>query len=888
MKKRRWPKVAIAAVMLMQMFVLSVPLIAEDVSPRLLMTSESLTIFDSDGDIISPETSGEYSDVPTNANISIRYDFSLMDFDPLDGDIEYEYNAGDTFTAALPDELCGISNFPDVTDEILYVNHDPEQPVFGYLTIATDASSGIVTATVTLAEYAESASGLAGWFEVQGSFDGDAIEDQDGNEVSFTLDAQTIIIGFDVPLPEPVEVNVNKAGAYQEDGTILWTVTVTPDAEDTLSDVEVIDQYGSNQSYVADTFRVNETLIADASADLEIDLPGRTITYSFPGVISAEQTISYSTEPVSTAFDAEDGENESAAFHNDATVTVDGVAAGDANATVTLDWIHKSSSVDNEADMHTIHWTVSVNNSAQSISGAYIVDTIPKGLSLVSVELEGVEIALYPGTGSNLNTYTYEEGADDTHILTYYFAGPIAARQTLTYDTKVLDLDYYDSNTHAEFENTASLYWGAMQWGIPSDSDTAEVGVGVLTKTAAGGTVAYNRTTNVIDWTVVVNENKIDIVGAEVLDDIPIGLEYVVNSFEIINIDDSISPVGGDLTYIAAPSDPLKSGTLSYGFGDETTITDTYSITYSTTITDFAPLRKNGTAVYDNEAFLVGGGLEDGSTDFTAHKSFYSQVLTKAVKTNYNYVDRTAEWGITVNRNQIPLENAVLTDEIPAGMVFLPDTFSVTDESGDVVYDIDDLDEYRLVDDDTDITEKDSFTFTFPEESIDEQYVISYQTKVKEVMLLTQGNKTFRNESALSADDMTDVEVSATLSVNNPMIKKTADYDIGADFIEWGVIINSNQVRLNDATIVDELPAGLALDESSVRLYRLELEANGSLTDLGVADSDNYSTTYDEASREFALHFDDLSSAYRLEFVTDIMVETPLDITNKITFLGEG
>jgi uncharacterized surface anchored protein len=162
-----------------------------------------------------------------------------------------------------------------------------------------------------------------------------------------------------------------------------------------------------------------------------------------------------------------------------------------------------------------------------------------------------------------------------------------------------------------------------------------------------------------------VNRNMINITNAVFSDTVNSRLEYVADSFRINDPAGSgTGPYTGSFTY-----DP-DTKTLRYEFGAARTISDTYTITFQTRIVDYSPLyvNQNNFVAYQNTATLTGGGILDGSVSATGSQRYNSQVIAKTVQTGYDHTTRRVTWRIVVNRNDIPLAGAVLSDTIPAGM----------------------------------------------------------------------------------------------------------------------------------------------------------------------------------------------------------------------------
>ena len=82
-------------------------LAAADVTSLAVTTDQEMRITTAAGDLISPDGSGKYTNVPKNAKLYVEYAFSLPDTngvaDPEDPSyVEYDYVAGDYIDVQLP------------------------------------------------------------------------------------------------------------------------------------------------------------------------------------------------------------------------------------------------------------------------------------------------------------------------------------------------------------------------------------------------------------------------------------------------------------------------------------------------------------------------------------------------------------------------------------------------------------------------------------------------------------------------------------------------------------------------------------------------------------------------------------------------------------------
>ena len=871
MKHRRLITLLVTALLVaVAVFPPTTALAAADVSSLAVTTTSEMRITTAAGITIDPDGSGNYSDVPKDAKLFVEYAFSLLDDNGLTGDdrVEYSYFAGDYIDVQLPYAVAFAA--PTGGWEV----KDSEDNVIGILSIDADGLASIV-----FTAFVEGHSSIQGWFSLEGTFKDGIFDTGDPVEIEVAFAGTTVTIGF-LEDEDDLSISADKNGVYDAaTNRITWTVTVTPNKE--VNDVTIVDTFSNNQTYVADSFKRGTDAIADSALTIT---PGATTTQiTYAGVSLTEATtFSYQTAPTATAFAAETGSAENVTFTNGVAVNQNGNPYATDDATVTFNWIQKSGAVvgTSLADSRLIRWTVAVNAGGYDLTGCTITDTIPVDLVLFvdathPIQFAGTDLT---NASSGANTYTYEEPvpSDGTHILTVSL-GDITASGSLVFYTRVTNEALYIGNGTTLFNNQAEFNWTWNTSGTPRDSAGVNVGQGVLSK-AAGSTVNFDDdTNNIITWTVVVNRNLIDITGAVFTDTINAGQEYVTDSFRINDPAGSMTgPYTGTFTYIAGTK------TLQYEFGTVRTISNMYTITFQTRITDYTPLYVNQSnfIAYQNSVTLTGTGILGGTVTTTGSQRYNSQVIAKTVQTGYDHTTKRVTWRIVVNRNDIPLTGAVLSDNIPAGMTFLPETFTVSGVTGAA----DDALSYTVnpVDD---ITSHDSFTYTFPV-TYSDVCTITYQTQVKEDALLTQGSKSFSNTATLTADGL-NASSTAVATMTNTMVYKSMEHITGADYAEWEVVINGEGVTMTNISVSDVLQTGLELDLDSVALYPMTLATNGTLTRGSEAVSKSlYTVTYNATTRELVFEMPGtINSPYQLEFLTDIVI-SPITINNTVTLSG--
>ncbi len=522
-----------------------------------------------------------------------------------------------------------------------------------------------------------------------------------------------------------------------------------------------------------------------------------------------------------------------------------------------------------EGESKRIRWEVVINKNNVRIPDAVIIDTIPSGLALdtKTVKLDGKPIALD-------TDFTYADNK-----LIYEFNKEINENHQLEYYTNVSD-EAYDSNKTTEFKNKVEL----IGTGVP-DNAKAEKGVGVGSNVILKEGKGYNPSEHIITWKITVNSNKISIKDAVVTDNIPIGLEYVKDSFSITPKDSNTE--NGIFEYTDANrTDTKKTGTFTYTFAG--VIKDTYVIEFKTKVTDNKVYAVNGSKNFNNTVILE--GINEKTNNRVDSSSTGTQQVTSKVieKTGigYDYIKREITWKIVVNQNNMSMKNAFVTDVIGDKQEFVQDSVTIGGIKAHKGSQLNEKNSYYY-DEATKI-----LTYNFPEEITSEQ-VITFKTQITDLSVFDTNNDiTISNTAKLSGDDIpSNVESTGKQPIKNTVVSKEGFYSKGNSYIDWVVEINQNKVPIADAILEDTLQKGLELDSSSVKLFRLNTAASdGSLSEGDDVTSQLLNVKYDPSTGKVNFIIKgEIKSAYRLKFRTDIdEAHKNGTFTNTITFKGSG
>ncbi len=825
----------------------------------------TIEITDPNGEIYE-SVDGVYADIPAGAKIVLRYAFSLSDGD---GNVMNEYSEGDYFTISLPKGL----DFTSYTETIRGKYEENEE----YNLASCSIEEGILKVVLTKEAADEKHKNKWGHINIEGTFL--PLTQGDGNEETTVIFGEEEILIKREPLP--MISTLSKSGRYDlNENVIIWTVTIEPPAGDPDLSYEgytVVDSMSDNQKYVAGSFKVGDVLITDTDLDLTVD---NAVSYTFSESVTAngDLVITYKTRPVD--FSGSGGKSK---FEN--TVNLkrgEDEAADPCYASVEHDWIDKKGSV--AGDGGIVRWTVTVYIPGEGeavLTNARIVDKINENFELL--EGDGYPVTVILNVGEDACPVTGEPGAAglygyNENILTYSFPEnqPMeGSKAVLEFYTRAKDKDnFLDDNGGIDFENTAYLIWGESteldkfpSYGCEIKSGIGEGGLVNKNSENSGEQYLYIEK-DIIKWTITVNRNKISMSGAVIEDEISEDQELLIDAdhpFKVggVTIADKKESMG-NFIYIEGNTEKF-----TYSLGD---ISAACTIVYYTKITDHKSLYKNGNVSYNNKVKLNYNGKTIG--DVTGTKVFKSRMLEKSVETAYDYNSHLVQWEIVVNRNMLPIKNAVVTDDLPDGMKLYIDDDHLFEISPSAISN-------------TATDGGDTFEIKLPENTED-HYIIKFWSKLSDDELKEQwtGERIFKNEAVLKSDECEE-KSSDSIKVENPIVFKDYVYAKGEDTIHWSIVINNAQMELQDAEITDELHGHLQLVEGSVMLYTIPIDSE---TGKPVKDgkepvTEGFTVETDDNNR-LIIGVPDGPFAYLIEFST-VILENSIDLKNKVTFSGK-
>lgn len=810
----------------------------------------NITLFDEHGNDLSDE-----EDVSKNSKVTLKYDFNIPNTE--------ENLEGKIYTFTIPDQI-------KIQSQIV-------QPLeFGDDIIANVTVDTSGQGTVTFTEYADVHADISGYFEINTEFDEDKIGNEDPTLITFVLTGVgDINISIDFDQPEPSPPTIVKTGEYNsESNKIAWKIKITPNVANSLESGSIFtDAIPNGQAYIENSAKIyKDGDEANASTD-GFNFVDSTLRYVFQEDVNDIYWIEFeiSVDDPNLFILGTNAQNKT--LSNTAKIQYlpdsSKVVEDTGNVTIPLKLISKQGEYDKATE--TLSWSIIVNENNFSIDNAIVEDTVDSRLSLENITIQR-RTSESPDTWVNATTSsTTVDGNKYTFNL-----GNIDSAYRITYEASLPDDFYLTYNSNQTFTNNAVLNGtiGGLDVSAPARKGV-RVDSNLIHKSQTGNT-EYDASTQEVSWTIKVNKNKESLTNAVVLDTIPSNQKLIESSFlydnsQVTNID--ISHVDGNTLVNFTFISPLE---------------DEAEITFKTQVTDpnLTSVNKSNGSIRNNVT-LYANELNIDGIKTSATQGVNSLVLSKS-GTGYNYDTRTLSWKIEVNQNKMELPGVFVRDIIPIDeQTLLKSSISIKDISNNNVgsYDYDD-ETGELVFDLGDIPQNNSYTITF-DTQIKEESVLN--------VLEENGNIPINNTAILTHGLDNDIQVQSTGTnyIKNTVIGKSGvlgqdpEDEGGNKYIDWKVLINSNDLPINDfIEITDVLQEGLLLDTDTVKLYHEQLNTNGDMTEVtdNPVESQKYIVSYNGMSRELKIKINDVDGPYMLTFRT--YATKSGNYSNTISFLG--
>lgn len=797
-------------------------------------------------------------EIERDAELNLFFEYKV----PAEGilpDVTYRFNIEGNFTHALPftiysdsiNENNGIAARGDVEGNTVKLTFTQEA-----------ADAGLLV------------EGTSGNFWFGASFDGDKIENSGIQEFKASAQGKSTTSKLNFAItPVSANVDLTKVSAVDLDNrTITWTINVDPSITNALNDKQklntltITDKLPDKLTYVEDKSSVSngekisyvDGLVTVEFKELDVNTkPVITIVTSFDptakGFLTNNMAVFKNQVNADYTYPQIKKDNEpNSPTYNQAIDAESGTGKAEpaeATAEITGSLLDKTGSLLNG---NTMTWTIKIQNSL-GLENPIIKDTLPADTSIVKDTLKLGDQLI--ATNNQIIPYYELEGQNLTIHL-----GNNTSEQEITYNTK-FDEGWKDNHTEGQVVNTAKFYGGKEPGLLVEKSATVQLGGQLLTKTGT-----YDASDHTITWKIDVKNTGDGLTNIVLTDTIPAGQE-LVGSDDIIN---SVKAEGSsDVEY-----DPT-SNTITFKYGDGFNNWDkqTPDIEYKTVLTDNQKnLWGNNTSEVNAENTIVisADGLPAENLSVTGKAPITSKVLKKDY-VSYSFTDKQVTWQLTVNENQMALNNAKIVDTLPEGWKFVEDSVEIKQGANTI----------------------DNFKKSFSGQNMnlelsamnkgDKPYIITYKAQlVDDKLLATNKEIVAENTSVLTGDEIIDGGVSVTGShkIAQSVIEKKGDSRNFAKegYLSWEILVNRNLSEINaqsgkNVMIIDELNENLIPVMDSIKVYKLKLDADGKETGKTLLKDNEFSVNYAISAKTLSIDFkkNKLTDAYCITFNTDVL-----------------
>ncbi|MEC0599318.1 SpaA isopeptide-forming pilin-related protein [Bacillus spizizenii] len=542
--------------------------------------------------------------------------------------------------------------------------------------------------------------------------------------------------------------------------------------------------------------------------------------------------------------------------------------------------IDKSGALDKGINPGKVTWTVDVNKKLDQVKKAKLTESLPDGLIYRSVKVYELNVNI-DGSVSRGNEVSSGYSVDSKGNVT--FNGTIDSAYRLVYETDIDNSAKPSEGGNMTLTNKAAFSGDNLE-PISAEATVAAKYGKMIAKSSTG----YDGESQTFSWALSYNygEKQIDQSKASIKDSFGTGdLHLVKDSLKVIPI--TFGQNGSEQA-----GTPLKEGEdytlIDNGSGFEVkfnkNITSAYKITYQTKVNSGVIIDKSTT--YTNSVVTGTGDSKEASG------IAIQQNLIKGYS-NVDYEKKTADWTITVNKNNYEMNNWTLDDQFESGgLVLIDDSFKIQDTTNNKTLQKDK--DYTL----TKKPEHKGFTLALIGDyaKTDSQFKITYTTTFN----ADYSNESVKNTAQSTWTDQYGNErtnkVSSGFTPNHQTTNngfKNGSYNAVSKEITWKIGVNYNGEPTKNPYIKDAITDPQQFVPGSVVIKSYTINKNGSITEGDALDPSKYEVEEpsEKNERTLTVHLKTGDSVpYLIEFKTSLKgkVIDQNKYTNKATYHNDG
>lgn len=542
--------------------------------------------------------------------------------------------------------------------------------------------------------------------------------------------------------------------------------------------------------------------------------------------------------------------------------------------------IDKSGALDKGINPGKVTWTVDVNKKLDQVKKAKLTESLPDGVIYRSVKVYELNVNI-DGSVSRGNEVSSGYSVDSKGNVT--FNGTIDSAYRLVYETDIDNSAKPSEGGNMTLTNKAAFSGDNLE-PISAEATVAAKYGKMIAKSSTG----YDGESQTFSWALSYNygEKQIDQSKASIKDSFGTGdLHLVKDSLKVIPI--TFGQNGSEQA-----GTPLKEGEdytlIDNGSGFEVkfnkNITSAYKITYQTKVNSGVIIDKSTT--YTNSVVTGTGDSKEASG------IAIQQNLIKGYS-NVDYEKKTADWTITVNKNNYEMNNWTLDDQFESGgLVLIDDSFKIQDTTNNKTLQKDK--DYTL----TKKPEHKGFTLALIGDyaKTDSQFKITYTTTFN----ADYSNESVKNTAQSTWTDQYGNErtnkVSSGFTPNHQTTNngfKNGSYNAVSKEITWKIGVNYNGEPTKNPYIKDAITDPQQFVPGSAVIKSYTINKNGSITEGDALDPSKYEVEEpsEKNERTLTVHLKTGDSVpYLIEFKTSLKgkVIDQNKYTNKATYHNDG
>ena len=510
-----------------------------------------------------------------------------------------------------------------------------------------------------------------------------------------------------------------------------------------------------------------------------------------------------------------------------------------------------SSDMDAEGN---ITWTVTLKNDAKPVQyseALSISDTFSEGQSFV------------PGSFTVTNGESVTPSVNGNTVSWNYLDNTASKVTTFQYKTHV---DFValtkDENKNATISKNVS---NNVSVTAPGTDDYDSLSISASADSTVSKTVDkwIDKTSTPVDangeatWTIVVKNNGFTLQNVVLHDTIAAdsGVNIVLSD---VSVKDALD---NDVLF----TEETTSTSHDIKFTGVMTGNAVYTVTYKTTIQNYAKYLKENHNVPKNTAWITYEYDANGTGEYTAVKGpdigvnftgtgVMDKAAIKKSAAGINRINHTMDWLVQDNNEQ-PLTGVTVTDAIPEGHDFVSvsevmiDGVAATEDQFSV--NTEDPRNIKVVFGDNIENKKATFKIT------------TVLADAERAIWAGNATKEYLNSVTLSSDGNDDVTDSAKQTFESKVLAKTAgSYDYNTHIIPYTITLNQNKMPMHNVVITDPLDSRLEYVDGSSNVAE---------------------TTYDAASNTLTFSFDTITDETVITFNAKVKDGDTFNSNGRIT-----